>query len=541
LNPANATQGFVKSFVQRFYGSQTNMANSVWMFEGGPGDSANKLSGFAEYMLKRQPSVVVYCFNQRGTGASSPLECSGQTQVALVPFDPSNSTKLMQSEKCNTEIVTKFSRLMPYYTTYHSAVDLKTVLDLINPEKVSFYALSYGTYFMNTYLQLSGARHPDALILDGPVPANRWVLTNNAEWVSKVSQDVINLCAQQSELCKQAVGEMGMTPRFTMDAIIDGTLPCLEKLPWLTQHVAALYTAFLTLRQSWHVVLAPFWARLHRCSEADVAQLNFFHTLQQQTSGVGASLINYGYGVSINIGASELYSFAPPDQQLTYQEQVNRTGQLFGTASPELILSYAIENGFPRYTPNPAYYKKFAQLQQPTKILVGTLDPNTPHGLGVWLQNAYGNNNAELITVPYSAHGTVNPEDPCVLNFVTDWLCSFDQQPLNKSCLAHIPAPDFSGAAATTKAVAKSLFGSGSLWDTSVSSAPTPVPTPASSDSPPHSQYRDWSPGATAGLAVGMTAVGIVLGSGLTTLAANRRAAAKQEHSTLELSKHLLN
>jgi hypothetical protein len=73
---------------------------------------------------------------------------------------------------------------------------------------------------MNTYLQL-----------DGPVPASRWVLTNNAEWVIKVSQDVINLRVQQSELCKQAVGEMGMTPRFTMDTIIDGTLPCLENLP----------------------------------------------------------------------------------------------------------------------------------------------------------------------------------------------------------------------------------------------------------------------------------------------------------------------
>lgn len=411
-------------------------------------------------------------------------------------------------------------------------MDLLTVMKLINPQKVSFYALSYGTYFVNTYLQLPGARHPDALVLDGPVPANRWVLTNNAEWVSKVAQDVINLCAQKSETCAQTLGVVGLIPRLTMDAIIDGTLPCLTKLPWLTQHFAAQYSGFLTLNQKWHVLLGPFWARLYRCSDTDVAELNFFHALKQTTSEVGASLVDYGYGVANNIGISELYSFSPLDQQLTYSEQVNRTGRLFATAGPELILSYAISNGFPRYTPNATYYKQFATLQQPTKILVGTLDPNTPHGLGVWLQNAY-DGKAELITVPYSAHGTVNPSDLCVLNAVTDWLSGFAQHPMNTTCLAEIPAPDFDGAEASTQAVAKSQFGgTGVLWDTGNASAPTPTPTqPAPPSASRVAASNNWSPGATAGLAVGMTVVGVVLGAAFTTLTFNRRRDATQSQA----------
>ena len=67
--------------------------------------------------------------------------------------------------------------------------------------KISIYALSYGTYALNTYLQLPGAR-ADALVMDGPVTPDRWTLENNGAWASRVAQDILNTCAQTSAVCR---------------------------------------------------------------------------------------------------------------------------------------------------------------------------------------------------------------------------------------------------------------------------------------------------------------------------------------------------
>ena len=136
--------------------------------------------------------------------------------------------------------------------------------------------------------------------------------------------------------------------------------------------------------------------------------------------------------------------------------------------------------------------------------------------------------------LPFSAHGTVNPTDPCVLNFVTDWLAAFGAQSMNTSCLASIPAPDFSGTGAAALFTAQQQFGAGSsLWNSPGSVAPRPAPTPAAANGnrPSSSEdAHDWSPGATAGLAVATAVVGAALGAGFTRFAANRQRGAANKH-----------
>ena len=61
----------------------------------------------------------------------------------------------------------------------------------IDPEVVHLYAQSFGTYAINTYLQLPGAR-ADVVVLDGPVPPNRWPLENNGGYpITSQSLDYI--------------------------------------------------------------------------------------------------------------------------------------------------------------------------------------------------------------------------------------------------------------------------------------------------------------------------------------------------------------
>ena len=64
--------------------------------------------------------------------------------------------------------------------------------------------------------------------------------------------------------------------------------------------------------------MAPFWARVLRCSASDVAQLDTFNGWRQSFEPSGCRAPFCTYGLSAIIGTSELYSYAPEGKALTY-------------------------------------------------------------------------------------------------------------------------------------------------------------------------------------------------------------------------------
>lgn len=480
LDPTNATSPTITYFVRRYFAGAAATAKSVWMLDGGPGFSAVAFAPIAQYIVNLDPSVTVYIPDQRGVGLSSPVTCASPPTAAW--FDPGNATSVASFDACNQDIVRKYGTTAAFYSTYNAAQDLLAAIEAVNPAVVGIYALSYGTFVTNTYLQLPNAR-ADVVVLDGPVPPNRWVLENNAAWVSIVARDVLHECARLSAACSTHLGDLGQLPFLVMDSIIDGTLPCLAKLPWLTQHVASIYAAFMTLNGPGHVLQGPFWWRLYRCSASDVAQLNTFHAYKTATDAAPSPEL-YSYALSIIIGSSEVYSFAGGPGGplgLTYSEQVNRTARLFADASPQLVLSFARDvSKVPLYTPHPSTYRQFAHPSVPVLVLVGTLDPNTPHGLGPWFVNGLGSN-ATLVTVPYSAHGTVAYNAPCVNSIAFTFLLAFGASAPNTTCLTTIPAPDFDGLTSDVQALSLTYFNTTNLWNDEPPIPPfnpTPSPTP---------------------------------------------------------------
>ena len=198
LDPSNLNLGNVTGFVRRFYGRSGPGQRAIWMFSGGPGDSSDAFSGGAEYFVQMDPSVTVYLQDQRGVGLSSPVNCDSPPEYL---FDPANETTVASYRACNLQIAETFNTSARYFSTYNAALDFKAAIDLVDPDKISIYALSYGTYALNTYLQLPGAR-ADALVMDGPVTPDRWTLENNGAWASRVAQDILNTCAQTSAVCR---------------------------------------------------------------------------------------------------------------------------------------------------------------------------------------------------------------------------------------------------------------------------------------------------------------------------------------------------
>ena len=481
LDRTGAVAGTVGVFVRRFLpAAHRNNNKTLWMISGGPGDSGNDFSAGAAHWAAAL-NITVYTFDQRGVGLSSAVNCATPPGFG---FDPYNATFLAAVDACNRAIVAAHgAERLALFSTHDAAADLVEIVGAVAPaptHHVSIYALSYGTYFANTYLQLPRAR-ADALVLDGPVPPDRWPLENNGRWAGRVHGDLLRACAASSRVCGTQLGALAHAPSLTMDALVDGTLPCLTRLPWLQSHLVAGWAAYTTADVGAHVLAGPLWRRLLRCSASDAQQLTHFAAFRQQADAAANNSSRlkeaYTYGLSLVRGASELYSFASPDNPLggggpppplSFAHQVLRSRRLLADAGPELAVSFARSvSQWPLYTPNPATHRRYATLPEglPALLMVGTLDPQTPHGLGAWFQRGLGGPTAiRRLTVPWAAHGTVNPLYPCSFGIATAFFKD-PGTPVDAGCLARVLAPDFDGAENATQALSRQAFGTPDLWN----------------------------------------------------------------------------
>lgn len=465
LNYNDPSMGSVNAFVRRMYA--TNPTNStLWLVAGGPGDSTRLFVYICDYFLAINQSYTCYTQDARGTGLSSYLSC-GKNQPTG-PFNPYNATSISVYSKCIQQIIAEYGSVLQYYSTYNAQMDLLNTVLQVNPALVHIYAQSYGTYALNTYLQLPGAR-ADAVVLDGPVPPNRWPLENNAEWTSQVAQDVAYGCVSNSSVCSDRMSVMAHIPKLVMDSIIDGTLPCLKKLAWLNatdgQFWTSVYNNYCTGGASLataHICLAPFWFRLHRCSASDVTQLNFFHNYQQGVQFNPQNWLDYAFGLALNIGSSELYSYS--HRPLDYTMQVQRSARMFSDSGVEMLIAYARNvSGIPLYQVNSSVYMKFAVPQVPILILVGTYDANTENGLGFWFQEGLGNQST-LLNVPYNSHVTLAEDNPCVDGIVLEFFNSLGTS-YDTSCLNYVPMPDWDGSTEAVQSFSQQIFGTTDLWN----------------------------------------------------------------------------
>lgn len=168
--------GNVTAFLRRQYVTVPT-SSSLWLVAGGPGDSTIGFIPICDYYIGSNNSFTCYTQDARGTGLSSFMSC-GKNQPTG-PFDPYNASLVNSYRNCFENIIAQYGSNVKYYSTYYAVKDLLGSIEAVNPSLVHFYAQSYGTYAMNTYLQLPGAR-ADCVVLDGPVPPNRWALENNA-------------------------------------------------------------------------------------------------------------------------------------------------------------------------------------------------------------------------------------------------------------------------------------------------------------------------------------------------------------------------
>jgi pimeloyl-ACP methyl ester carboxylesterase len=464
MDRSDLTKGNVTSFVRRGYATEPT-GKSMWGIAGGPGESTLSFVPMFDYFMMLDPSLTTYLVDARGIGLSSPLHVCKTTATY---FNPYNETAMRLIDECNRETIAADSARFPYFTTYHAALDIQGVMVAVQPHTISILAVSYGTYLANTLLQLPGIR-ADVVVYDGPISADRWLMEFNARQQTMVTLDSIRMCVIESAVCKSFLGEMGHIPQMVKDAIVDGSLKCLSKLPWLAAEdgnfLTSLYNNFMNPNTR-KAMLGPFWHRLYRCSDSDAEQLTNFHTVRQQELSTGGVVdpLRHSMGYGTNQGG-DLYSLAGSGS-LTYDQVLEHNVRQFTVEGADMQLSYARDvSGWPFPAANPLTHS-YAAPTATMHMLVGTLDHNTPVGQSQWLKDGLGPNvDARVYVVPYAGHGIIEPANMCALRLATAWLSL--KTDLDTSCLAtSVAPPDWDGSeAATQNDLALKYFGTTDLWN----------------------------------------------------------------------------
>lgn len=134
---------------------------------GGPGQSAvNAWPQIAASLDPARKRRHVLLLDQRGTGASNPLDCKTDADDAEVEdIDPARIRE--RAKVCLDEVSKKADPR--FYTTTDAVADLEALRQALGGPKFDLVGVSYGTRVAQQYLK----RHPEgvrSIVLDSPVP-----------------------------------------------------------------------------------------------------------------------------------------------------------------------------------------------------------------------------------------------------------------------------------------------------------------------------------------------------------------------------------
>lgn len=153
----------------------SSRAAPVVFINGGPGGrGVSDVDDWLAHPLRERHDLIL--FDARGTGQSAPLPCPelGAGVLALIARD----TTAANEAQARTRLVRQCLAAMPaplrsVFSTPHMARDIDAIRRMFGYERVSLYAVSYGTRVAEAYAA-AYPRQLDRLVLDSVVPAQAY-------------------------------------------------------------------------------------------------------------------------------------------------------------------------------------------------------------------------------------------------------------------------------------------------------------------------------------------------------------------------------
>jgi pimeloyl-ACP methyl ester carboxylesterase len=332
---------------------------ALWLLEGGPGGSGADLVDVIELLAKRNPSFDIYTLDHRGVGHSTALECAAE-ESALADDDSAATAAAWDACIMHLEST---HRLRGFNVT-EAAHDLSHAIRATRHEAqdVVVYGVSYGTYWLNRYLQLY-PDEPNAAIMDSTLVPELMIGPNADQQADRIAKECFDTCGKDP-FC---ASKLGPDPWTTLGRVYDGLrhghCPALGLTPkTLRGTMGALFDDRDT-----HVLLLAMLHRVDRCTDADVAAVGRFY------DRIFEKPLYNGYSSELEHHVL-LSEFWPPTSA-TVAELRDATEHVYigGDYGP---LGAKLFPKWPRYVTDDLAHRWHAS-PRPVLLLAGTLDVRT--------------------------------------------------------------------------------------------------------------------------------------------------------------------
>jgi len=403
-------------------------ASPLFILAGGPGQSA--IAMYVSYAgafarINRNHDIVL--LDQRGTGASAPMQCR-------FPDDWSDAANSPESiRRAALACVQTLGERVRNYTTAAAIQDLEELRRALGYQRIDLYGASYGTRVAMSYMRRYGA-HLDAVVLDGVTDPERPIGPQTPEDGERALAMILGRCRADAG-CGTAFPHLeaeyrSLKMRFgpAVVAIKIADPGSGENLALSFNH--AMFSASLRLL-SYNAVQASLLPQLlHRAAMGDLAPLAAQAVLTSRQLGDQLAI-----GMQNSVVCSEdwpLFAGLKIDRdaiQKTYQG----TGQLDGL---DVICPL-----WPR-GPVDQDLHMAPRGATPTLLLSGEADPVTPPESAAHAAR-YLTRYRQLILAG-EGHGQLGTG--CVPRLMADFLDRPQPEALDATCLqAHRPAAFFLG------------------------------------------------------------------------------------------------
>jgi pimeloyl-ACP methyl ester carboxylesterase len=394
----------------------------LYLLAGGPGQAASEafapLLGIFDELGRDRDIVLV---DQRGTGASAPLDCEAPDDRTLAErLDEHNDLVLLRACLAGYDVDPR------NFTTAIAMEDLDAVRQSLDHPVIDLLGGSYGTRAALVYARA----HPDhvgRIVIDGVAPVDMAMPASFARDGEAALAGVFRDCAA-APACAGAFPDAAAAFRRWHAELRASPRKLLVEDPRKYEHVEIPLSADMVGFAVRNILYSPALSAmlplaLHRAEHGDPDALIASALVMGDAVGEAFST-----GMFLAVVCAEDVPWID-DAKLREQGDT-----VLDTRMVELFRESC--SVWPR-AELPAGYREPVQLELPTLVLSGALDPVTPPR---WGEHALAGLSAgRHVVVPGAGHGTL--QYPCVAGLVQAFLDGADT--LEVGCVEHTARPPF--------------------------------------------------------------------------------------------------
>ena len=399
----------------------------VFFFAGGPGQSAVALAGSVQRLLARLGTRRDLVFvDQRGTGASAPLQCPELAPTAPLAQSAERARQLARLAACRMALQALSYGDLRQFTTWIAMQDVDAVRVALGAGRINLVGGSYGTRAALEYLR----QFPQAVrrtVLDGAAPPDM-VLPASFSSDNQAALDALFAACEAEARC------LALYPGLR--ATWQRLLASLPHEASMAQPLTGAIERFVVDREFvLSLVRAPLyapWVAAGLPAALAAAADGRFDALVGLASALG------GGRRALRLAEGMHFSVVCAEDMPRLSGASDAPGADFGTGFADLYRSACAD--WPRGAVPAAFYT-LAPASSATLVLSGGADPATPPRHGEHVVRALGAK-ARHVVVPAAGHGTLAL--PCMGEVVFRFIDAEDDAAalaVDAGCARTLPRP----------------------------------------------------------------------------------------------------